>query len=308
MGGNTIAILDGRQFPTDKVQEIAIKILSEEHVYADEAGILYPGEEGRDLDARIVGRASGKFLSACGGFTQVLGKVLATTNWGEKFRLEVQNGGTVMLGTHECTTPIHILCEGKGITTETDMTNFLEEIYEQGIEPLVLCGVKLFRVGRFLVIHADELRMTLSNACIESLDDVSRRKIMDIQREFSSLFGHPAMDLAIYDNHPAREGNDFRVVFPHCIEKGVIEPSCGTGSVAVCVAAFQGYGGFIPVEGESPIPITLRLESGGGPSLGGPDISVVKMIIQKGVAKRAVFSHSNVEITCEGNVYFRLSK
>ena len=301
MGGNTITILDGRQLPEGRELEISLAMLDDRYLCSHEAGILYPGGDGCDLTLRIVGRASRKFISACGGLTQVLGKVLASTGWGRRFALSVHVGSTVLLGTPAGVTPILISGEGADFSTETDMTQFLGEIYQQGIEPMVLDGSRSWRVGKFLVIHADELRKALPGSVVENLDESARHKIVAMQEEFFLKSPQAGFDLALYDDHPVRQGNDLRVIFPHSIPKNLIEPSCGTGSIAVCIAALAD--GFLKVKGSSGenAALSLQLESGGGYDLGGPDVTRVTLVPGKGHRmEEAFFSHSNVEVTCEG--------
>ena len=303
MGGNTITILDGRQLPEGRELETSLAVLDDKFLCSHEAGILYPGEDGCDLVLRIVGRASRKFISACGGLTQVLGKVLASTGWAQRFGLDPGSQSTLLLGTPAGVTPIRIHGKGTSSSTETDMTGFLEEIYQQGIEPLVLEGAKSWRIGKFLVIHSDELRNFLPDSDIVNLDDKTRNKIVAMQEEF--LAGSPwaGLDLALYDDHPEREGNDLRVIFPHSIPRNLIEPSCGTGSVAVCIAALNDGTFDMKDLTKSGGSFSLDLESGGGFTLGGPDVTRVTLVTDSSnTVKEAFFSHSNVQLTCEGKL------
>ncbi|MFA5622163.1 MAG: hypothetical protein WC948_05640 [Thermovirgaceae bacterium] len=301
MGGNTITIIDGRQLPAGRELEVSLAVLDDCYLCSHEAGILYPGEDGCDLVLRIVGRASRKFISACGGLTQVLGKVLVCTAWAKKFGLNLGHERTLLLGTPAGITPIHIAGEGNTSSTETDMTQFLGEIYQQGIEPMVLDGIRAWRIGKFLVVHADELRKALPGSEVENLDEVARHKIVTMQEEFFTLSPWAGFDLALYDDHPAREGNDLRVIFPHSIPRNLIEPSCGTGSIAVCVAALED--GLFKDKGsvDGDAAHSFYLESGGGYDLGGPDVTRVTLVSGKNNRmEKAFFSHSNVEVTCEG--------
>lgn len=305
MGGNTIVILDGKQVPPERVLDLSLKVLGGNYLYSHEAGIISPGGGEVDLDVRIVGRASGKFLTACGGLTQVLGKALVRTGWGKRFGLDLQRRKTVMLGTPGCVTPIRVFPEREAFTTETDMTKFVEEIYGLGVEPLTLSGIGAWKIGKFLVIHAGELRKALPGADVENLDDLTGKTIVRMQQEFVSSFSDAACDVALYDNHTVRMQEGFRVLFPHSIPEGLIEPSCGTGSVAVCVAALHNQQGSRAVSGtqESGVSVTFDMESGGGISLGGPDTSRVEMILENGPITKTTFSHNNVQITCGGTCF-----
>jgi hypothetical protein len=304
MGGNTITILDGRQMPKGGELETALEVINERYLCSHEAGILYPGKDGSDLELGIVGRASRKFISACGGLTQVLGKALASTDWSLRFDLSIQGNSFIRLGTPAGITQIRITGEGEEISTETEMTSFLEEIHELGVETVFLCGVKSWRIGKFLVIHADDLRRALPDSDIENLDGSSRDKIVAMQKEFLAGSPRAGLDLALYDNHPVREGNIFRVVFPHSIPNGLIEPSCGTGSVAVAVAAFQEGSTAGAGARDGSNSLIFRMESGGDLLLGGPDISSVAIILAKEEIEKVFFSHDKVEITCGGWIGF----
>jgi hypothetical protein len=84
-----------------------------------------------------------------------------------------------------------------------------------------------------------------------------------------------------------------RVVFPHSITTGHIEPSCGTGTTAVAVALAE-------TKRTADGSVMLRFDSGGGPFLGGPETTEVRMVVEKSRVKHAEFSHSLVEITATG--------
>jgi diaminopimelate epimerase len=301
MGGNTIVVLDGRDIPEGQELDITLDIMRSEKLCAQEAGLLYPStNEYEDLRVRIVAHDSRKFISACGGLTQVLGQVLAQTRWGERFGIDMEKQNTIRLGTEAGIFPIQILKENNKIKIITNMTSFLKEIYEMGIEHLVLYDTKVWRIGKFLVINADELRKVLPDANVESLDEATRKQIVKVQSAFFEKFPFAGFDVALYDNHPLREGYHFRVTFPHSIPKGFIEPSCGTGSIALCIAAFLD--GYLSYQNEKPF-VTVKLESGGGPELGGPDTTEVFLRIDDNKVKEVYFTHNNVEITCEGSVF-----
>jgi len=49
--------------------------------------------------------------------------------------------------------------------------------------------------------------------------------------------------------------------------------------------------------------VSLDLESGGGYTLGGPDVTRVTLVTDsRNTVKEAFFSHSNVQVTCEGRL------
>ena len=102
MGGNTIVLLHGSQIEKGRELEITLCILSGEYLSCHEAGILYQPENKGDLKVKIVGHASKRFISACGGMTQVLGHALVETDIGKPYGISVANSRTnIILGT-EC--------------------------------------------------------------------------------------------------------------------------------------------------------------------------------------------------------------
>ncbi|GAB6281043.1 MAG: hypothetical protein STSR0007_11920 [Thermovirga sp.] len=51
--------------------------------------------------------------------------------------------------------------------------------------------------------------------------------------------------------------------------------------------------------------LDIGFESGGGASLGGPDTTRVSLNVGEDGINEVFFSHSNVEIVCEGTVYLK---
>lgn len=305
MGGNTIVFLEGEQLSKGRELDISLEILGDEKLCCHEAGLLYPSRGDEDLRVRIVGRASKKYISACGGLTQVLGQVLLRSEWGERFGINPGSGDVIRLGTEAGVVAIRIQETGNRRSAITDMTPFLAEIYKQGLESLELCGISAWRIGKFLVINAERLREAFPEDDIENLGPASRDQIVMIQNAYLERFPFAGLDLALFDGRHAREDSSFRVVFPHSIPTGLIEPSCGTGSVAVCLAA-QLEGAFPDMEtGGGERSLSLGLECGGGPRLGGPDTTWVTLHpgVEGRLFEKVFFHHSNVEIICEGRVY-----
>jgi len=96
-------------------------------------------------------------------------------------------------------------------------------------------------------------------------------------------------------------GWDIRAVFPHDIPGGTVEPSCGTGSVAIGVAIVTT--GEIKREdicrGEA---YQISLETGGGSELGGPERTTLLISSSKSVITDISFTHSLVKITTVGEI------
>lgn len=107
--------------------------------------------------------------------------------------------------------------------------------------------------------------------------------------------------ISLYDWNPER-GGDLRVLFPHQPMKGHIEPACGTGSLSAGVALFES-GDLRQRMGQIGSNCwDLCLESGGGPSLGGPDRTQLWLESNGSRLTGASFTHSFVEITAWGKV------
>jgi len=306
MGGNTIVFLNGVQIEKGKELETALRVLSGEYLGSHEACILYPPENGGDIKVKIVGRASKRFISACGGMTQVLGHILVETDFLSYYGVSVEKGRKrkVLLETDAGIVEILIDFDEQGKAhVITNMNSFLQEIYEKGITQLTLCGVEALRVGKFLVLNADNVKTVFRDVNFETMDEKTKEVLVKIQKEFFKAYMSNAFDFALYDLHPKR-GGDIRAVFPHDITSGLIEPSCGTGSVAIGVAI--SYNGelskLIGKSQNEKISVKLILETGGGSELGGPERTTVYLSTAGPNVEEISFSHSFVQVTAVGQV------
>jgi hypothetical protein len=205
----------------------------------------------------------------------------------------------VVLETAAGDVPIAVAGGGGAVRTETDMTPFLDEVLASGVERIILGGTAAVRAGKFLVVCADDLAGRLEAGEIAALAPSARIALTEIQAEFLARYPQASLDFALYDLHPRRAGNLGRLVFPHWIPCGHIEPACGTGTVAVCAAlAFLGE---LPGRGAQR-RTEVRFESGGGPDLGGPDVTTAFTEPGDGGIRSIRFSHSLVELTSRGKV------
>ncbi len=298
MGGNTIAFLLGEQIPAGREIPVAQEVLSAAYLACHEAGLLYPPREGGHLRVRIVEPGNPNFITACGGLTQVLGKALVETSLGRPFEIEAREPEMeILLETDAGQVSLQVeVAGGKALRVLTDLTPFARECYEMGVYPMTLRGVEVVRVGKFLVVDGEKLGEIFPGLDLASLDPESRDLLQDLQEEFHSRTGLLSHDYTLFDRQ-AGSGGDFRALFPHDIGEGWIEPACGTGSVALGIALFE--------TGELPAregAFRVALETGGGPLMGGPDLTTLEMAYAAGRPVRACFSHSFIQITSLGQV------
>ncbi len=300
MGGNLIILLRGDQIPIGRELETTVQLMGPNYLYAHEAGILYPTSKPGEIEVKIAEPTLPSFISACGGFTQVLGAALIETDLGGLFGVEQVNSPVEVLLQTDCG-PTALSIEWhdhKALRIRTNMECFVDECYEHGVGRAKHKDVEVIRAGKFLVVNADSFKKVYPTADFTAWDKQTRKDFLDIQHEFQEKTGEIEPNVALYDWHPERGGH-LRAVFPHYVESDVIEPSCGTGSVALGLA-LTACGELNHLMADDNGWITLNIESGGGKELGGPEITVLEMNINSGQVKSAAFSHSRVEVTAVG--------
>jgi hypothetical protein len=300
MGGNLIILLRGEQIPSGAELETAVKLMGPNYLHAHEAGILYPGSRPGEIEVKIVEPSVPCFISACGGFTQVMGAALVETELGSYFGIDINRKPVeAMLLTGCGPTELKIETDGqKALKIKTDMDCFVRECYERGVGVLKYGELQYMRAGKFLVINADHFETAYPGLDFVGWDQKTRDILQAIQHDFMERTGEIEPNVAVYDWHPER-GGDLRVVFPHYVQDDFFEPSCGTGSVALGIAVLAAgeLRHLNPAESDW---LTLNIESGGGIELGGPDFTALEIKADAGSVKTAVFSHSRVEITSFG--------
>lgn len=299
MGGNTIALLPGAAIPEEGLLETVLLALLDTHLGCHEAGLVYPSSGPGRLTLRIVGRSSRKFITACGGLTQVLGTAIGSGLLAEVMGFGPCGPSQVVLETEAGDALLSIGIREGAVRTETDMTPFMEEIRQSGVEEIFLCETRAMRAGKFLVICADDMLDRCGAGELAALAPRARLALTEIQSQFLARYPQASLDFAVYDLHPERPGNLGRLVFPHWLPEGHVEPACGTGTIAVCaVLALRGkLSGSALNDG-----LKVRFESGGGPGLGGPDTTTAIMKLADGEIESIRFSHSLVELTSRGKV------
>ncbi len=298
MGGNTIALLLGEQIPEGREIQVAQEALSAPYLACHEAGILYQPREDGHLRVKIVEPGNPDYIAACGGMTQVLGKALVETSLGRHFHIELREPvQEILLETDAGLLKLQVeIREGVATRVLSDLTFFARDCYSTGVYPMTLKGVQVMRVGKFLVVDGDKLKRKFPELDYASLDEDTREVLFALYREYHSQTGLDSYDFSFFDRN-SRAGADLRAVFPHNIREGWIEPTCGTGSVALGIALYE--------ESRAPAregAFRVTLETGGGLNLGGPDLTVLDMTYEGGELTEALFSHSFVQVTSLGQV------
>lgn len=301
MGGNTIALFRDETFPRHDRPASVTRVLFDDGLACHEAGLLHPSPEA--IAVKIVGRSSRAWITACGGLTQVLGRVLADEEACRRLELKrVTLPASVVLDTDGGRVPLFIDETSEGPRTWTDMTAFLGELFRDGLEELLLEGFRARKIGKFLVVDGRDLEERHSPEAVANLSSEVRETLVTMQRAFlRSPSGKKSLDFALFDDRPERKGR-FRLLFPHNIPEGHIEPACGTGTVAVALALFVS--GRLEAEslmddGSHEIPF----ESGGGPFLGGPEESRLRMEVRNRRPTKIFFSHDRVRLTVMGDLF-----
>ena len=267
-----------------------------------QVGLLYPPERGGSVRARVVSVCGKDFIPACGGMTQVLGKALVETELADWLGLKI-SGSTLPLTIEFDTLSIDILVhveQGKATRVETDFTPFAFECQRRGIEHVDLDGTPSLRVGNFFILNAEDVQTRHPFADFEAMDKPTKELLVSLQWQFLGCTALTSWDTVLYDRNP-EHGGDVRAVYPHNIRIDFIEPSCGTGSVALALALAS------PSERENhaqtaETEFSLVLETGGRPTVGGPDFTEVKLRRDSDHIVQATFSNNNLAIVAAGKL------
>jgi diaminopimelate epimerase len=296
MGGNEIILVHGGQIPKHHYIEAALCLMESPSVRGDQVGILEKPDEGADVKVRIVDRSEKTFITMCGGLSQVLPRAFRDTDLGKRYRIG-KAFKELAVETDLGTVKISVKKTNGKMTTYTDMTKFVEECYHYGISRIQVGGVDSLKVGQFLVADVQKLREKYVGVNFEKMDAQALGILLSMQKDFDRqhLLPKPNAGYSLFDMYP-EDPTHGRVVFPHNITIGHIEPSCGTGTIAVAVALAE-------TKRIANGSVTLRFDSGGGPFLGGPETTEVRMVVENSRVKHAEFSHSLVEITANGKAW-----
>ncbi len=304
MGGNTILLFDGRQVKKESlVLETALKVLDRKRLCADQAAFLYPSKMKNTIRALVVDITNRNFIPACGGFTQVLGRALVETDIARRFGVKVENPSfdvNLELESGSSVVNVHTTKNGKFRRSDSDMTSFARMLARDGVRQVDLDGIRSFKSGYYLVQEASSLKQHYPEADFEEMNTAAVKAISEAQAFFQQMGFSSSLHFSLFDTSPSH-GGDLRAVFPHGVLTGNIEPTCGTGSTALALALLMtGEGRDLGLaRGEK---LKVKLETGGGPTLGGPDITTVVVEKKEEEIQRAFFSHSLVEVTARGVV------
>jgi proline racemase len=302
MGNNIIIFLYGDQIPKGRELEAAVEVLQPHRVSGHETGILYPPVRGGDLMVKIVGFTSRAFITACGGLTQVLGKAAVETELGRRCNLPIREPETrISLETEAGPVPITAeVVGGKAKRVWTDMGAFVTECYELGVSQLELTEVPAIKVGKFLVLDGDKVKRHSPEADFEAMTVRTREILLRLQDEFKRQTFPNYHDFSLCDWHPQSAG-DLRVLFPHNLASGHVEPACGTGFVATGIGLWEL--GELRRRGlAQETGARVRYECGGAPVLAGSDLAFLELTCADGRVTGAAFSHSLIEIMEEGRI------
>ena len=302
MGNNMIIFLWGQQIPRGKELDVALEILKPQAISGHDVGIIYPPTLGGDLKVKIVGLTSRAFITACGGLTQVLGKVLVETDFAGFLHIPIHEPQTqIVLETDGGNMHITVEVErGKAVRVWTDMRSFVDECYDMGVASLYLNGVEAWKIGKFLVIDGDKVEKAYPDVALENMDDKTQQVLLQLQDEFKRMTSPKNSDFSVYDWNPKNAG-DLRIVFPHNLRTGHVEPACGTGFVATGIGVWEmgelESRGMIEDRG-----VCFRYECGGAPVLGGSEYTQIHMMSDGEKVTDVEFFHSIIEILEQGRI------
>ncbi len=301
MGGNRVILLDGREIPENRELEKALDALDPARLEGHQAGVLYEGEEENEISAKIITITGETYISMCGGLTQILGQALPEDSFLDDFSLVVSEPKTeITLRTDAGPVGITVEMEGGDVLdTRTGMNSFVEECYDIGITPVNTAGVRSYKVGDAHCVEVDDIYEEYPEADLESIGETTLKILRKIQRDYLEQFypDSPGMTFSVYDRNP-RRGGDVRVIFPHQVVTGHVEPSCGTGTTVIGLAMVE--------KGQLRQNGTARLiaESGGGvDGVGGPEKTNLELEIRAGKVKSASFGHDSVKIIAVGDLW-----
>ena len=296
MGGNEIIFVHGSQISKRYHVKATVRLMEPPSVRGDQVGILEKPRKGGDVKVRIVDRTEKTYIPMCGGLTQVLPRAFMDTDLGKRYgigrrfrELALETDlGTVMISVRKS--------KGKTLAY-TDMTRFVKECYRNEVFPIRVAGVDALKVGEYLVADAAKLRGVYGDVNFDEIDPKAKEILLSMQKDFDQqgLWPKPNASFSLFEMYPedTRHG---RVVFPHRVSTGHIEPSCGTGTIAIAIALAE-------TKRTPDGPVTLRFDSGGGPSLGGPETTEVRMVVENSKVVHAELNHSLVEILTTGTAW-----
>ena len=308
-GWDVVTLLLGKEIPEERQLATALAVIDDPVNGGIEAGILEPGDAPGDIRVRITDGLTRRWLTMCGGMTQVIGKALVETSLREHFAIDAAVPQVrVRLFTGACVIPISVdVREGRAYAVTTDMSTYAELLYSIGIEPVGLCGVEALHVGEYLVVRLSALEKAHPGIDFTRRDPGPHLDIVNgvLEAYRHYLGGPPGSCAMLYDDRPEGPGQ-FRI-FPRfsgqedTAARLPYEFQCGTGTIALVLALAhtrelpfsEGHGTIVIEWGSlrsTPDPYGIRT-------------SRVDIELRAGRVAGAAFSHSVVEIVAEGTIW-----
>jgi hypothetical protein len=308
-GWDTVTLVPASQIPPERQLEAALKIIDIPVSGGLEVGFMGKGEREGEIRLRIAESTTRNWIAMCGGMSQVIGKALVETGFGDHFNLNPSGPMLrVKLVTDSGVIPLEIEIEGvKMRRTTTVMDEYAAFSYKCGVEPLVLDGVRGLQIDRFIILDIAAVEDRHPGIDFTRRDPGPHLEIVNallrtFQRHCGSAHGAVGM---LYDDRPEGPGQ-FRI-YPRFFSPDLAaaripyEFQCGTGTVAVGLALahhkrlpFKEQQGHIVFEWGSqratPDPYGIRT-------------SQLNLVLQGGRVSKASFTHSVVEILAEGTLH-----
>jgi len=299
MGGNEIILLNRADLPRESELASGLTLLSSPHIGGDQLGLLSDVEGGKGIEVKIVDINSRDYLPVCGGLTQVFGRAYAEFDLGELLGLGLEPGWErVDLAMTAGEFPVLVDRRDNGSKVVSVMDSFLDTVYEAGVEVGELAGVRCYRIGHFLVTFLAEVKKEYPEASFDPIDRTTAELLIGLQERFPVVFDATEVnrDFAVVGRSRGSE-KDGQLIFPHNLSEGLVEQTCGSGTVAAVVAMVEE--GIISGTG------TLNLEFAAGgeeKSIGGPETTFVKLVLGDRGVEEISFSHGLVEILARGHL------
>lgn len=306
-GWDVVTLLPEGQIPTAEELAAAVKILSAPIDGGLEAGWLGFGDRPDEIRVRMVNSTTKHWIPMCGGMTQVIGKALIETFLREHFNVDAsQPALTIKLVTASGEIPIQIMIrDGKVRGVVTVMDNYLSYLYRGGVEPLVLHGIPLLRVGSYAVVDVAVLEQKHPEIDFTRRDPGPHLDIVnDVLRAFRQHLGVKGLNGMLYDQRP--EGPGQYRVFPRFYSDDLAaarlpwEFQCGTGSIAVAIAL--AYDRRLPFTTNKGVVVLEWGSYRTTPDPYGIRTSQLDLELRDTRVIKAAFSHSVVEILAEGRL------
>ncbi len=298
MGGNEIILLNRADLPRGSELASGLTLLSSPHIRGDQLGLLSGRKDGNGLGVRIVDINSRDYLPVCGGLTQVFGRAYTELELGELLGLDLQpDRERVDLAMPAGEFPVLFDQSASGGKVVSVMDSFLDSAYEEGgVEVGELAGVRSYRVGHFLVTFVEAVLQAYPEASFDPIDQTTAELLIELQERFPVVFDVDGVnrDFAVV-GRSGGSGKDGQLIFPHNLSEGLVEQTCGSGTVAAVVAMAEA--GMISGTGK----LNLEFAAGGeAKSIGGPETTFVELVLGDGRIEEISFSHSLVEILARG--------